>query len=200
MADSDFHAKLKYSENIENFSGLNRLAGKLYRSNPLNKKALYMDISSEELKHLLESLNRYNVKYLLVGGMAAVVHGHIRTTQDMDLWVKNDPENTKALVSALAENEVPGSDLLLGMSLIFGRTSVRFGLSGFELDLGHSLKAFAEADFDACYKRALEADFDGIPFSVIRLRDLITEKAATAQPKDLADLEELQRSWDSQQY
>ena len=84
------------------------------------------------------------------------------------------------------------------MPLIFGWTSVRFGLSGFELDLGHSLKAFTEADFDACYERALTADFDGITFSVIHLRDLITEKKAVARPKDLADLEELQRIWESQ--
>ena len=199
MSLSDLHTKSPYFENIEALSRLNRLAGKLYRSNPLNKKKVFMDISSEDVQHLLESLNKYQVKYLLVGGMAGVVHGHIRTTQDMDLWVKSGPENTKALISALAENEVPGSDLLLGMPLIFGRTLVRFGLSGFELDLGHSLKAFAEADFDVCYQRALMADFDGIPFSVIQLRDLITEKAATARPKDLADIEELQGIWESQQ-
>lgn len=199
MSLPDLHTKSPYFENIEALSRLNKLAGKLYRSNPLNKKKVFMDISSEDVQHLLESLNKYEVKYLLVGGMAGVVHGHIRTTQDMDLWVKSGPENTKALISALAENEVPGSDLLMGMPLIFGWTSVRFGLYGFELDLGHSLKAFAEADFDACYERALKADFDGIPFSVIHLRDLITEKTATARAKDLADLEELQRIWESQQ-
>ena len=199
MSLPDLRTKSPYLENIELLSRLNKLAGKLYRSNPLNKKRIFMDISSDDVQHLLESLNRYQVKYLLVGGMAGVVHGHIRTTQDMDLWVKSGTENTKALISALAENEVPGSNLLLGMPLIFGWTSVRFGLSGFELDLGHSLKAFTEADFDACYERALVADFDGIPFSVIQLRDLITEKAATARPKDLADIEELQRIWESQQ-
>ena len=199
MSLPDLHTKSPHFENIEALSRLNRLAGKLYRSNPLNKKKLFMDISSDDVQHLLESLNRYEVKYLLVGGMAGVVHGHIRTTQDMDLWVKSGPENTRTLVLALAENEVPGSDLLMGMPLIFGWTSVRFGLSGFELDLGHSLKAFSEADFDACYRRALVADFDGITFSVIQLRDLITEKISTGRPKDLADVEELQRIWEEQQ-
>ncbi len=154
-----------------------------------------MDISSEDVRTLLESLNRFHVKYLLVGGMAGVVHGHIRTTQDMDLWVKNDLENTRSLVQALSENQVPGADLLLGMQLVFGWTSIRFGLSGFELDLGHQLKAFEESDFDACYERSLKADYDGIPFSVIQLRDLIIEKKATGRAKDLADVEELQRIW-----
>jgi hypothetical protein len=199
MFHSDLHTKSQYSENIENFSRLNRLAGKLYRSNPLNKKTLCMDISSEDVQHLLESLNRNNVKYLLIGGMAGVVHGHIRTTQDMDLWIKNELENTKSLIRALSENEVAGSNLLLNMPLIFGYTSVRFGRSGFELDLGYSLKAFSEVDFDACYDRALQADLDGIPFPVIQLRDLIIEKEATGRRKDLADIEELQRIWENQQ-
>ncbi len=158
-----------------------------------------MDISSEDVLNLLKSLNRYNVKYLLVGGMAGVVHGHIRTTQDMDLWIKKDRENAIAFVKALNENDVPGADLLLDMPLIFGWTSVRFGMSGFELDLGHSLKAFQESDFDSCYERSLTADFEGVPFHVIHLKDLITEKKATARAKDLADVEELQRIWENQQ-
>ncbi|WP_254412924.1 DUF6036 family nucleotidyltransferase [Dyadobacter diqingensis] len=199
MSNSDFHTKSQYLENIESFSRLNRLAGKLYRSNPLNKKALCMDISSEDVQQLLKSLNRFEVKYLLIGGMAGVVHGHIRTTQDMDLWIKSGEENTNALIHALSENEVVGSNLLLNMPLIFGYTSVRFGMSGFELDLGHSLKAFGETDFDACYNRALQADLDGIPFPVIQLGDLITEKRATGRNKDLADVEELQRIWESRQ-
>lgn len=158
-----------------------------------------MDISSQDVQLLLENLNRFGVKYLLVGGMAGVVHGHIRTTHDMDLWIKNETQNTEALVKALLATEVAGADLLATMPMFFGRTSVRFGNAGFELDLGHSLKAFSEADFDDCYAHALQADFDGIPFSVINIRDLITEKAKTARPKDLADLEELQRIWDEQQ-
>lgn len=157
-----------------------------------------MDISSEDVRLLLESLNRFQVKYLLVGGMAGVVHGHIRTTMDMDLWVRNDAENTTLLVKALYENQVPGADMLQGMPLIFGWTSVRFGLSGFELDLGHRLKAFEDSDFDDCYTRALQANYDGVPFSVIQLKDLIIEKKATGRAKDLADVEELQRIWEKQ--
>lgn len=155
-----------------------------------------MDISSEDVLQLLKSLNRHQVKYLLVGGMAGVVHGHIRTTLDMDLWIGNTRDNTEAFVHALLENDVVGAELLRTMPLIFGWTSVRFGKSGFELDLGHSLKAFAANNFDECYERALTADFDGVPFQVIHLRDLITEKKATARKKDAADVEELQRIWE----
>lgn len=186
------------SENLQALIHLNRVADKLYRSNPRNKNKHSMDISSEDVLQLLKSLNKYQVKYLLVGGMAGVVHGHIRTTLDMDLWIGNTHENMEAFISALLDNDVVGAELLRTMPLIFGWTSVRFGKSGFELDLGHSLKAFAETDFAACYDRALIADYDGVPFRVIHLRDLIVEKKATARKKDLADAEELQRIWEEQ--
>jgi hypothetical protein len=188
----------QHSENLEAFIRLNGVAGKLYRSNPGNKNKHSMDISSEDVLQLLKSLNLHQVRYLLVGGMAGVVHGHIRTTLDMDLWIGNTHGNTEVFVRALLENEVIAAELLRTMPLIFGWTSVRFGKSGFELDLGHSLKAFTESDFDACYERGLVADYDGVPFRVIHLRDLITEKKATARKKDLADLEELQRIWEEQ--
>lgn len=187
----------QHSENLEAFIRLNGVADKLFRSNPKNKNKHSMDISSDDVLQLLKSLNAHRVKYLLVGGMAGVVHGNIRTTLDMDLWISNTPENTEAFVRALLDNDVPGAALLREMPLIFGWTSVRFGKSGFELDLGHSLKAFGEGDFDACYERALVADYEGIPLRVIHLRDLITEKKATARKKDLADLEELQRIWEA---
>ncbi|GGH54208.1 hypothetical protein GCM10007423_60500 [Dyadobacter endophyticus] len=135
----------QYSENLEALIHLNGVAEKLYRSNPRNKNKHSMDISSEVVLQLLKSLNQHQVQYLLVGGMAGVVHGYIRTTLDMDLWIGNTRENTEAFVQALLAN-----------------------------------------------------DFDGIPFRVIHLRDLIKEKKASAKKKDLADVEELQRIWEEQ--
>ncbi|WP_353722507.1 hypothetical protein [Dyadobacter sp. 676] len=186
----------QYSENLNALIRLNGVADKLFRSNPRNKNKHSMDISSDDVLELLKSLNQHQVRYLLVGGMAGVVHGHIRTTLDMDIWVGNTHENTEAFVRALIENDVVGAELLTTMPLIFGWTSVRFGKSGFELDLGHSLKAFSESDFDACFDRALVADYQGVPFRVLHLRDLIKEKKATARHKDLGDVEELQRIWE----
>lgn len=188
----------QYSANLEAFLRLKHVEGDLRRSNPKLKNRRSMDISSGDVLQLLKSLNQHQVRYILVGGMAGVVHGHVRTTMGMDLWISNTRENTEAFVRALFENEVVGAELLRTMPLIFGWTSVRFGKSGFELDLGHALKAFAETDFDACYERALIADYNGVPFRVLHLRDLITEKKATARHKDLGDVEELQRIWEEE--
>ncbi|MBD2756405.1 nucleotidyltransferase [Spirosoma sp. BT704] len=150
-----------------------------------------MNIADDDVQNLLESLNRHNVQFLLVGGMAGVVHGHIRTTQDMDLWLKSDQQNKANLVLALEENDVAGASYLKNVPLIFGWTSVAVGKYGFTLDMGYQLKAFRDVDFDDCYTRALDVTFDGISFKVIQLNDLIKEKLATGRPKDISDADEL---------
>jgi hypothetical protein len=128
--------------------------------------------------------------------MAGVVHGHVRTTQDMDLWLKSDEETKANLILALEDNGVAGAAHLKNVPLLFGRaafswTSVAVGKYGFTLDMGYQLKAFRDVDFDSCYERAIDVLFDGVPFKVIQLNDLITEKLATGRPKDLSDVDEL---------
>lgn len=99
------------------------IASKLYHANPKNPPKS-MNIADDDVQHLLESLNRHNVQFLLVGGMAGVVHGHIRTTQDMDVWVKSDESNKANLIRALDENNVAGAAYLRDVPLISGWTSV----------------------------------------------------------------------------
>ncbi|CAN5582405.1 hypothetical protein BH09BAC4_BH09BAC4_00310 [soil metagenome] len=175
---------------IKAFTRLMRTASKLYHANPKNPPK-NMNIADEDVLQLLQSLNRNNVQFLLVGGMAGVVHGHIRTTQDMDLWLKSDAKNKANLIYALEENDVAGAAHLTDVPLIFGWTSVAVGKYGFTLDMGYNLKAFRDIDFEACYGRAIDVLFDGVSFKVIQLNDLITEKLATGRSKDIGDAEVL---------
>ena len=166
------------------------MASRLYHANPKNPPK-NMNIADDDVLHLLQSLNRFNVQFLLVGGMAGVVHGHIRTTQDMDLWLRSDAQTKDNLILALQENGVAGASHLKDVPLLFGWTSVTVGKYGFTLDMGYNLKAFRDIDFDACYERSINVTFDDVSFNVIQLNDLITEKQATGRLKDLSDVEEL---------
>lgn len=177
---------------LKAYTRLMSVASRLYHANP-NNPPKNMNIADDDVLHLLTSLNQHNVPYLLVGGMAGVVHGHVRTTQAMDLWIKADDETKANLILALEENDVTGATHLKDVPLICGWTSVAAGKYGFTLDMGYDLKAFGAVDFDSCYDRALNASFEGVPFKVIRLDDLITEKQAAGRPKDLIDVDELQK-------
>src|SRR6266436_5739065 len=52
-------------------------------------------------EEIFQGLNNQNVKYIVVGGLAVVLHGHLRTTADIDLVLALDPQNALAAVKAL---------------------------------------------------------------------------------------------------
>lgn len=179
-------------ERAAKLNSLNSIAQLFYDSNSKNKKQKFMDLQNEEVKAFFRSLNANQVEYMLVGGMAGLVHGHIRTTVDLDLWVKETPVNKKKLVSALKSNHVPGAENYLNVDMIPDWSSLMVGEKGFELDLMGYLKNFSESDFDKVYKRCVRTSIDGIPLTVIGKKDLISEKLANSRPKDLEDVRALE--------
>ena len=56
---------------------------------------------------LLSILNAHRVKYLVIGAYAVAIHAQPRATKDLDVLVKADPENAKAVFAALAEFGAP---------------------------------------------------------------------------------------------
>jgi predicted nucleotidyltransferase len=49
---------------------------------------------------VLEQLNAHDVRYVVVGGLAVVLHGHPRMTQDVDIAVDWSKDNIERLVAA----------------------------------------------------------------------------------------------------
>jgi len=60
-----------------------------------------------DLDELLLTLHRHAVQYTVIGGVAVQVHGHRRTTKDLDVIADPDLENLARLSAALVELE-PG--------------------------------------------------------------------------------------------
>ena len=54
-----------------------------------------------DFKEFLKSLNLNRVEYLLIGGYAVGIYGHIRATNDLDVWVNISPENAARIDRAL---------------------------------------------------------------------------------------------------
>ena len=143
------------NENLTQLSKLNQLARFIYEANSQNDSKVFMNISNGEVQTFLQSLSDHEVQYMLVGGLATVFHGYIRTTQDLNLWIKESPENKKRLVKALEEIGVEGVSNYEKVQMIHGWSSIRIGESGFEADFMSYLKAFSQEDFDKCYQREL---------------------------------------------
>jgi hypothetical protein len=61
----------------------------------------------DHLKELLRAFNDHAVKYLIVGGYAFGVHAEPRATKDLDILIRSDEENSKAVFRALAQYGAP---------------------------------------------------------------------------------------------
>ena len=58
---------------------------------------------TDDFKEFLKSLNSNGVEYLLIGGYAVGIHGHIRATSYLDVWVNISPDNAARIDRALRE-------------------------------------------------------------------------------------------------
>ncbi len=121
----------------------------------------------------------------MIGGVAAQVHGHRRTTMDLDLAPDTDPENLRRLSEALSELEA--SPLDSGEEVLFTQHGQI-----------HILKEPKGArPFDEMRERALVVNLDGTEVAIVSLDDLIRTKRAAGRPRDLDDiatLAEVERS------
>jgi hypothetical protein len=54
----------------------------------------------EDVLHLARLFNRHRVRYLLVGGYAPAAHGYVRMTEDIDIAVAPDLENSRRWILA----------------------------------------------------------------------------------------------------
>ena len=55
------------------------------------------------LKDVFSSLQHHNVRYVVIGGIAAVLHGVPRATFDLDILIDTNPDNARKLLDALLE-------------------------------------------------------------------------------------------------
>ena len=58
---------------------------------------------ASDFKEFLKSLNSNSVEYLLIGGYAVGIYGHIGATNDLHIWVNVSPENAARIDHALRQ-------------------------------------------------------------------------------------------------
>lgn len=149
-----------------------------------------MDILDEELLQFWKSLNGNNVKYIMVGGFAVNLHGHIRTTADADLLIKDDFSNRQNLRKSFADLGYGDFPALESTQFVPGWSQFNIG-AGIVLDIMTSLKG-VDLSFDECYSVASIAELDGIQVPFLHINHLIENKKVVNRPKDVQDVIELE--------
>jgi hypothetical protein len=147
---------------------------------------------NEKQISLLAAFAAAKVEFAVVGGMAVIMHGYVRATHDLDLFIRPTEENARAAFGAL---------LALGISLeglepadlLNDDENVRFGPEEDHIDI---LASIGEMGFDQVWRNRVETEVEGLRIPFISKADLIQNKQQVGRLRDLADVEELARTPD----
>ncbi len=153
-----------------------------------------MDVQDEELLQFWRILNKHNVQYIMVGGLATRLHGYNRTTDDLDVWLQDTLLNRQSFRAAFQELGYGDYPSIETMEFIPGWTT--FYAAGVELDIMTEMKGLENEDFATCYQMANKADIDGVIVPFLHINHLIANKKAVNRPKDQLDviyLEKIQK-------
>jgi len=150
---------------------------------------------------VIDALNRHQVRYVIVGGFAAVMHGYPRATYDLDLVVDLQPDEARKAISALVslgmEPRVPVdpfhfADPVQREAWVREKQARVFSLKDpsnpvFVVDLFIEPTPEGERLFDS----AKTIQIHGRPCRICSLEHLIAMKRRAGRPQDLVDIEAL---------
>ena len=148
-----------------------------------------------DLAQIIPPLATAKIDFILIGGMAAILHGSARVTFDVDLVYSRTPANIDRLVDALAPYKPYLREAPAGLPFEWDARTIRNGLN-FTLttDLG-DIDLLGDVADGETYQTLLSHSFDveafGVRFKCIDLPTLIRIKEAADRPKDREALAEL---------
>jgi len=151
---------------------------------------------------VLAGLNDARVRYLVVGGVAVVLHGHLRTTADLELVIQLRPHNARRAVEALerlgfrprppvraldfADETVRRAWIAeKGLRVLSFRSPLQPGL---EIDLFVS----EPFDFESVHARGVRVRLDTTEATIPSIEDLIALKRQVDRPRDREDVAALE--------
>ena len=149
---------------------------------------------------LLRLLTEQEVAFIIIGGVAAVIHGSSRLTQDLDVVYQRSPQNLTRLVQALAEQSPYLRGAPPGLPFQWSVTTLRMGLNfTLETSVG-PLDLLGEVTGGGSYEDLLEHTIEvevfGVRCRCLDLPALIRTKRAVGRPKDLEAIAELEVIWE----
>ena len=145
-----------------------------------------------DVKKLARLLNEAGVQYALVGGYAIAAHGFNRFSEDIDILVNPDADNSRRWVLALSELPDHATRELAADPDVFAndaRYAVRIN-DEFTIDIMPSITGYTWKQLQGHIETI---DLDGVPLPLLSLEGLLLTKQG-ARPKDQMDAALLSRA------
>jgi hypothetical protein len=132
------------------------------------------------------ALNGTGAQYLVIGGIACVLHGHVRATKDVDILIQRTAENARRVLAALETvgygfaREWPPEEILKKPITVIGDDPA--------VDI---FTVAWSVKYDDAIARGSIAEVEGVAIPFIGIDDLIATKR-TGRARDVADIEVLE--------
>jgi len=145
--------------------------------------------SKRDFTDILDIFIEEDVKFMIIGGVAIMLHGYVRLTEDLDLWVWANPENAAKIVKALIKFGAPMENI---SEEDFEKEEmiIQLGVKPIRIDVTTKIEGIT---FEEAYPNAQKIEIDGKLLPVISINDLIKNKKASGRKKDLIDVERLEK-------
>jgi Nucleotidyl transferase of unknown function (DUF2204) len=137
-------------------------------------------------------LNNHDARYLVIGGYACILHGMVRTTEDVDILIEETADNYQRIIDALAELEDHAAREL---TLQDFEENVVIKVAD-EVEVDVSRRAWSVTYAEAI-PHARQREISGVVVPYLSLRDLIASKR-TYREQDRVDLARLNTLLDRQ--
>ena len=141
----------------------------------------------DQLQNVFASFRKNDVKYLVIGGIAAVMYGVPRATFDLDVLIEPTAENAERLLKAMIEAGL-GTASLTTVDDVLSKEITIF-TDRIRLDVQTSTPGLV---FREAWSRRVTMNYKGQTLEVVSLTDLIASKQASGRAVDLEDVRILQ--------
>jgi len=144
-------------------------------------------IFPSHFRDFITQLNAHKVEYMLIGGFAMGAYGHMRGTNDLDIFINATDENAERAMNAclaygIDKNEVQKEMFITPKMIGIGQPPLRIEV----------LKKLDNVDFKYAFQRIKKTTLDGIEIKVVGLEDLRLLKKAAVKGRNMArDQEDL---------
>ncbi|QBN20249.1 DUF6036 family nucleotidyltransferase [Flavobacterium nackdongense] len=146
----------------------------------------------QEIFNIWKVFNEMNVRYLTIGGLAVNIYGYTRNTGDIDILIEDTIENRKNLRLAFASIGIGDFPQIETMQFVAGFTDFTISYD-LRLDVMTSVKGLENENFKDLFQNATIVILQEVPVYFIDYENLIIAKKSANRPKDLLDIEELEK-------
>ena len=146
-------------------------------------------ILNENFVEFIKLLDKYEVKYVLVGGWVVIFEGYSRTTNDIDFFIEMSDENSVKVLKAI--KDFFGSTIgFVNQDFLTKDNVIMLGRPPFRIDI---LTSISGVTFEEAYNSSRFFQDEELDIRCIHINELIRNKKASGRLKDLADAEKLEK-------